>query len=126
MEEAKKILIIDDDPNILEIYGTKLRSEGFNVVTTDKSTEGIEIVKSQRPDLILLDILMPEKNGIEVLKEIKGNPDISRIPVMILSNNSDESVVKEISKFPTSFYAIKSMTDPKTLVGLVKEALFSE
>ena len=122
-EEKKTICIIDDDPNILEIYGFKLKNEGFRVITAMDGEKGIELIKSDKPDLILLDIMMPIKNGLSVLEDLKKNSALSKIPVIILSNVSDNEIVEKVGEFSTHFYIVKSLTTPQKLVGIVKEAL---
>lgn len=125
MEEIKKVGIIDDDPNIIEIYGTKLKDEDFEVVTATDGKSGIEMIKKEKPDIILLDIVLPQKNGIEILKKLQSDPETSRIPVVILSNVNDEKTIKKVSGFSTRFYAVKALTTPQKLISLVKEALYS-
>jgi DNA-binding response OmpR family regulator len=126
MEEIKKVAIIDDDPNIYEIYGTKLRNENFEVVGATDGESGLELVKKEKPDVILLDIMMPGKNGVEVLDALQSNPETLKIPVIILSNVSDEKVVKKVGEFSTHFYVVKALTTPQKIAGLVKEAASGE
>ena len=126
MGEKKIVCIIDDDPNILEIYGLKLKNEGFEVTTTNNGEEGIETVKSHKPDIILLDIMMPIKDGIGVLEDLKNDSTLSKIPVIVLSNVSDNKIVDKIGEFSTHFYIVKSLTTPQKLVGIVKEVMVSQ
>lgn len=67
-----KILIIDDDPNIRELYEEEFISEGFDVILAENGAEGIEKIKNELPDIIILDIGMPEKNGLDVLSEVSS------------------------------------------------------
>ena len=126
VEERKTVCIIDDDPNILEIYGTKLGNEGFEIITATDGEEGLVIIKSHCPNIILLDIMMPKKDGIGVLEELKNDIALAKIPVIILSNVSDNEIVKKVGEFSTHFYIIKSLTTPQKLAGLVKEALANQ
>jgi CheY-like chemotaxis protein len=126
MNTSDKIAIIDDDENIIEIFGTKLRSEGFQIVTASNGDSGLKMVAQEKPNLILLDIMMPGKNGTEVLDDLQKNPETSRIPVIILSNVSDEAVIKKVGQFSTHFYVVKALTTPQKLAGLVKEVLYGE
>jgi two-component system phosphate regulon response regulator PhoB len=126
MNETNKVAIIDDDPNIIEIFGTKLKNEGFQIATATDGQAGLEMVMREKPAIILLDIMMPVKNGVEVLNDLQNNPETSRIPVIILSNNSDEMTIKQVSQFATHFYVVKSLTTPQKLAGLVKEVLYGE
>ncbi len=82
----KKIVIIDDDSNFLEIFSTKLKSIGFNIDTAIGGKAGIKKVKAVNPDLILLDVEMPDMNGVEVLSELKHNDETKNIKVSFLTN----------------------------------------
>lgn len=123
LEEKKKVCIIDDDPNILEIYGTKLKNEGFDIITANNGEEGVALVKVGKPDIILLDMLMPKKDGIGVLQELQNNGAIAKIPVIVLSNVSDDETTEKIGEFSTHFYVVKAFTTPQKIAGLVKEVL---
>lgn len=126
MEDAEKIIvcIIDDDPNIQEIYRMKFVQEGFGVISAVNGEDGLKLVKEKRPDIIFLDIQMPVKNGVEVLEIMKRDPDISRIPVVILSNQDDQSWFKRIGELnATKFYLVKSLTTPQKAVDIVREVL---
>jgi DNA-binding response OmpR family regulator len=123
MELKKKICIIEDDDSIREIYSTKLKSEGFELVNAKNGQEGLDIINKIKPDLILLDLRMPVKSGFEVMKELNENEELSKIPVIILTNLDDDGSSKNASKFETRFYLIKSLTSPQKLAGVVREVL---
>lgn len=126
METFDKIVvcIIDDDPNIQEIYRMKFVQEGFGVVSAVNGEDGLKLVREKRPDIIFLDIQMPVKNGVEVLEEMKRDPEISKIPVVILSNQDDQSWFKRIGELnATKFYLVKSLTTPQKAVDIVHEVL---
>lgn len=122
-EAPKKICIMEDDNDIRDIYSTKLRSEGYEILEAINGEEGMRIVKEKKPDLILLDLLMPIKNGYEVLKEIEQDNEIASIPVIILTNLDDEDSADKVGKYETRFYVIKSLTTPQKLFRIVKEVL---
>ena len=82
---ATKILIVDDDPDLVEAVTMILRSKRFEVVAAYNGKEGIEKVKSERPDLVVLDVMMPEKDGYSVCKELKSDPQWSHIPILLLT-----------------------------------------
>lgn len=81
----KKILAIDDEENILTMVSSRLQASGYGVITATNGKEGLEKVKAEQPDLIILDILMPVMDGFEFLKAIKSDPEASRIPIIILT-----------------------------------------
>ncbi|MBP5993550.1 MAG: response regulator [Candidatus Moranbacteria bacterium] len=126
MGELDKIVvcIIDDDPSIQEIYRMKFVQEGFSVISAVNGEEGIALVKAKRPDIVFLDIQMPVKNGVEVLEVMKADPELSRIPVVILSNQDDQAWFKRIGELnATKFYLIKALTTPQKAVDIVREVL---
>lgn len=119
----KKVCIIDDDPNLREIYLMKFNQEGFDVSLAANGEEGMKMIREKRPDIVLLDLQMPVKNGIEVLGELNADAELSKIPVIILTNIDHEEAFKEVGKFETRFYLIKSLTTPQKAVDYVKEVL---
>ena len=121
--EKKRICIIDDDNDIREIYLMKFNLEGFDVVAARDGEEGLRMIREKRPDVILLDLQMPVKNGVEVLEELRKDEKLSKIPVVILSNIDTEEMFHEVGKFETRFYLIKSLTDPQKVVDYVREIL---
>jgi two-component system alkaline phosphatase synthesis response regulator PhoP len=88
----KKILLIDDDPDLLNAVRMILESKNYNVAMAFGGIEGLEKAKTENPDLIVLDVMMPDKDGYSVCKELKSNPELSRIPVILLT-----AVVSHIS-----------------------------
>jgi len=82
---AKKILLVDDDPDFVEAVSLILKSKKFDVVTAYNGIEGLNKVTSEKPDLIVLDVMMPEKDGYAVCKELKSNPQLRHIPVLLLT-----------------------------------------
>ncbi len=119
----KKICIVDDDPDLREIYLMKFNQEGFEVFLATNGEEGLQVIREKQPDIILLDLQMPVKNGIEVLEELDGDAVLSKIPVIVLTNIDNEEGYKEVGKFETRFYLIKSLTTPQKAVDYVKEVL---
>src|SRR3989344_2892662 len=94
---AKKILLIDDDPLIVRMYERKLVKEGFAVTLASNGEEGLKAIENDRPDLVLLDVLMPKMNGWEMLKKLKGYPKAADIPVITLTSLGDRP--EDIQKF---------------------------
>lgn len=121
--KKKRVCIIDDDPDLREIYLTKFNQEGFDVLLAINGEEGMKVVREKKPDIILLDLQMPVKNGIEVLQELDTDKELSKIPVIVLTNIDNEEAFKEVGKFETRFYLIKSLTTPQKAVDYVNEVL---
>jgi len=89
---AKKILIIDDDPDLVEATSMILKSRHYDVVAAYGGVEGLEKTKAENPDLIVLDVMMPDKDGYTLCKELKADPVLNAIPVLLLT-----AVVSHIS-----------------------------
>lgn len=119
----KKVCIIDDNDDIREIYKMKFFTEGFEVSTAVNGEEGLKAIRETNPDIILLDIEMPVMNGLEVLEALQKDPVLVKIPVVMLTNQDDEETFKQVGKFNTRFYIVKSLATPQKVVDLVREAL---
>jgi len=89
---AKKILVIDDDPDLIEAASLILKSRHYDVVAAYGGVEGLEKARAEKPDLIVLDVMMPDKDGYTLCKELKADPDLNAIPVLLLT-----AVVSHIS-----------------------------
>lgn len=89
MKERAKILLIDDDPDFVEATRIVLESAGYQVSTAYTGKEGLAKVRAEPPDLIILDIIMPEGDGFMVCEELKRDPELSSIPVMMLTSLSE-------------------------------------
>jgi len=122
VNSVKKILIADDEPDILEIIQYNLRAEGYDVVTAKNGNEAIEQAKKYQPDLIILDIMMPGKNGIEVCNILRLQPAYNDTLIIFLSALSDEGTEVKGLETGADDYITKPIS-PKVLVSKVN-ALF--
>jgi len=118
-----KILVIEDEKILAEMYRDKFEKEGFEIVLAGDGEEGIRMMKKERPSLVLLDILMPKENGIELLKKQKEDPDISSIPVIVFSNFDDAETRRQTLSLGAKAYLIKSNHNPKEIVEEIKKHL---
>lgn len=118
-----KIALIEDDQSISEMYRMKLELGGYEVLTAKDGKEAVELVKKENPDLVFLDILLPKKDGFEVLKELKNSTDekIKSTPVIMLSNLSNKEDVKEAKKLGASDYFVKAKISPKEMAEKIGE-----
>ncbi len=123
MAPKKKVCIIDDDENVREIYLMKFNSEGFDVSLAVDGEAGMRVIRAEHPDIILLDLQMPVKGGVEVLDELAADAELKKIPVIILSNLDNEDAYKTVGQYETRFYLIKSLTTPQKAVDYVREVL---
>lgn len=118
-----KILIVEDDPLMSRMYQTIFTFEKYTVVTAENGLVGLEKARSEKPTLILLDVMMPKMNGLEVLEKLKADPDTKKIPVIVLTNlagtrDAEVALTKGAVK-----YIIKSEYEPKQVADMVKEVL---
>jgi len=120
---AKKILIIEDDKFLRELIAQKLIKEGYDIVEAVDGEKGIKSVKEEKPDLILLDLILPGIDGFEVLSKIKEDPVLSQIPVIILSNLGQKDDIERGLKIGAVDYLIKAHFTPGEIVEKVKTVL---
>jgi len=118
-----KILVAEDDLFLVKAYQAKLTKEGWEVAIAINGEEAMHKVRSEKPDLILLDLVMPKKDGFEVLEELKDDKDLSKIPVIILSNLGQESDVERGKALGAVDYIIKTDLSIQNLVKKIKEIL---
>jgi PleD family two-component response regulator len=118
-----KVLVVDDDENIGLVFETALQKGGLETVFASNGKSGIDKAKSEKPNLILLDQVLPDISGNEVLKTLKTDSETKDIPVLILSNFSQEELVKEALNNGAMDYVFKYQVEPQDLVNKVKQAL---
>jgi len=121
-----KVLIIEDDSYISDMYRIKFESENFETIVASNGIEGIKLLEKMVPDIILLDIVMPKIDGFSVLKEIKKNPKLDKIPVILLTNLSQKENVERGFELGASSYIIKAHFTPSEVVEKIKEVLKQE
>jgi CheY-like chemotaxis protein len=120
----RKILIIEDERVLAQMYREKFEKKGFKVYLAFNSNEGLNLAKKEKPDLILLDILLPPgKDGIFFLKRVKNEPEISSIPVVVISNYDNPIAKEEALKFGAKEYLLKADYTPQQLVEKIKKYL---
>lgn len=119
----KKIAIIEDDHSILEMYTLKFEVEDFEVVTALNGELGLELIEAAKPDLILLDLMMPKMDGAHMLKELRNKPWGKNIPVIILTNISGDEAPEILSELNVIDYIIKANSTPQAVLDKVKSVL---
>lgn len=123
MNDKKTILIIEDEATLHRALMEFLTEENFNVLSAMDGEEGLELARSKKPDLILLDIILPKKDGYEVLDDLKQNKKTSEIPVMLLTNlESAEDIQKAFDKGATT-YLVKSDYKLEDVVKKIKDTI---
>lgn len=122
-ENKKKILVVEDDGMISSMYKTKFAADGFEVSIADNGVIGLELAKKEKPDIIMLDVILPRLDGFSVLEEIKKDPATKNIPVIMLTNlGTDEDRVKG-EKMGALDYLVKASLTPGQVSEKIKKAL---
>ena len=123
--EKIKVCIVEDEIMIQQMYKDKFQQEGFLVITASDGKEGFRLIKNEEPDIILADIMMPNQDGIGLMKELKKEPSLSKIPVIVLTNLDNSETAEKTADFNVDFYLVKSQHSPSDVVNIVKEVLDS-
>jgi CheY-like chemotaxis protein len=118
---SKVLLIVEDDPLMQRMYQKIFTFEKYEVETASNGEEGLEKARSAKPTVVLLDVMMPKMNGLQVLEKIKADPDTKNIPVIMLTNLAGEKDAETALMKGAVKYIVKSEHDPKQIVGMVKE-----
>jgi OmpR family response regulator RpaB len=120
---AAKVLIIEDDQLIQRMYNKIFSFEKYEVVTASDGEEGLEKARTTNPTIILLDVMMPKMNGMEVLEKLKIDPATKTIPVVMFSNLAGDNDVETALAKGAVKYIIKSEHDPKEIADMVDEII---
>ncbi len=126
MATKAKILMIEDEKDLAEIYSLQMKMSGIDVVIAQNGAEALDILSKQSFDLVLLDLLMPEVDGFEVLKKIKGDSKLKKNKVYAWSNLTQKKQIDLASKCGADGFLIKSEYTPSSLVAKVNELLKSK
>lgn len=121
-----KVLLVEDDPLIIRLYTNILKLNDFEVETAENGKLALEKLKTYSPDIILLDIMMPEMNGVQFLTHITAGNEKDKIPVIVLTNVVDPAVKTEAAEYGASLVIVKSETEPDDVIALVKQVLANE
>lgn len=119
---AKKILVVDDEPHTVKMVESRLKANGFDVITAGSGREGLKKAQEEAPDLILLDILMPEMDGHETLSRLKESAETKNIPVIMFTSKGQVEDVERSSYAGAVDYIIKPF-DPIAMLDKIKKAL---
>jgi len=120
---AKKILIVEDDKFLRELIARKLTDEGFDIVEAVDGEDGIKKIKETKPDLVLLDLILPSIDGFEVLSRVKGDVSLASIPIIILSNLGQKEEVEKGLDLGAADYLIKAHFTPGEIIEKIKNIL---
>lgn len=118
-----KIAIVEDDQIISQMYRIKFESEGFKVETAENGKLGLELIEDMQPNIVLLDLMMPEMNGDEMLAQLRKTDWGKNVPVIILTNMGEAEVPKGVMEMGVKKVILKADMTPKQVVDLVKKQL---
>jgi DNA-binding response OmpR family regulator len=122
-QQPKKILLVEDETFIADLYSYELQKSGFSIKVANDGVTGLKILETEPFDLLLLDIMLPGMNGLELLREWRGkNPD-SKMIVLLLTNLGQDAVIKEGFTLGAQGYLIKASYTPEQIVAEIKNAL---
>ncbi|MEX0616345.1 MAG: response regulator [Candidatus Woykebacteria bacterium] len=117
-----KVLLVEDDSLMVKMYNMKFTHDGFQVETALDGEEGLQKVKDTKPDVIVLDIMLPKMSGTEVLEKIKGDSETKDIPVIVLTNlNVSEEDVKKCKSLGAKEIFMKTDVTPQEIVDKIRE-----
>jgi len=115
----KKILIIEDEEIVLGLLQKKLSQEGYEVSVARDGEEGLKKMREIKPDLILLDIIMPKMSGFEVMEEMQKDSGLKKIPVIVVSNSGQPVEIDKVRELGAKDWLIKTEFDPEEVIGKV-------
>ena len=122
-ESKKKILLVEDDKMISSMYQTKLEQEGYLVILAENGAAAIDLALAKKPDLILLDIILPQIDGFSVLKQLRATESTKNIPIVILTNLGTEEDKAKGRKYGATDYLVKASLTPSQISEKIKEYL---
>jgi len=119
----KKVLIVEDEELIMDLLEKKLVQEGYEVSTAYDGEQGMEKLRSIKPDILLLDIVMPKKSGYEVMEEMSKDPELSKIPIIVISNSGQPVELDKAKNMGAKDWLVKTQFDPKEVVEKVRRLI---
>lgn len=119
-----KVLIIEDDKFLLKLYSENLYRKGFEVISASTGNEGLNMIFTEKPDLIILNLILPTKDGFEVLDSIKSNSETKTIPVIVMTNLEQDEDVNKVKEMGAEEYLIKTKFSMHKLADVVIRWLY--
>lgn len=120
-----KILLIEDDALIVKIYSTRLKADGFTVLSADNGEDGIALAEKELPNLIVLDVMMPRLDGFSVLEKLRGNVSLHSIPILVYSNLAQDQEIEKAKQLGATEFIVKANISPTELVNKIKSYIKS-
>jgi DNA-binding response OmpR family regulator len=124
-DEKSTILLVEDDTFLVDMYSRKFADYGYAVITASNGKQALEHIKTKKPNIILMDVVMPEMDGFETLKAIKSDASMKDVPVIMLTNLGQKEEVEKALQMGASDYLIKAHFTPTEVANKVKEFIAS-
>ncbi|PIR14057.1 MAG: response regulator [Parcubacteria group bacterium CG10_big_fil_rev_8_21_14_0_10_38_31] len=123
MGKKKKILFIEDERHFQEMLDTVFKAEGFETVSAFNGVDGVRMAEEEKPDIILSDLVLPKKDGFNVINELKNNPNLSDTPIIILTNLEESQNIEKVISSGAKMYLVKANYTLDDIVAKVKDTL---
>lgn len=118
-----KVAIIEDDASIVQMYQLKFQTEGYDVRTAGDGEAGLALIESFSPDVVLLDLMMPNMNGFDMLSKLRGTANGAKMKVIVLTNMGDTETATKVFKMSANDYIVKAEMTPSQVVQRVQKLL---
>ncbi len=119
-DDSKKIMVVEDDRFLSSLIKARLEKEGFGILQAFDGQEALDMLKTERPQLVILDLIMPKVTGFEVLQTISITPELDKVPVVILSNLAQDSDIAKAQQLGAREYFVKVKVSIDDLIGKIK------
>ncbi|MEK7453000.1 MAG: response regulator [Patescibacteria group bacterium] len=119
----KKVILIEDEPALQESLSIALKSKGIDVISAFDGESGLNLIIKMKPDLILLDLILPKMDGFTILDNVKKNPEVNNIPIIVLTNLDDDRYIQRVIGLGVTSYLIKSNYNSEEISNKVKDIL---
>jgi len=123
LKNLKKVLFIEDDPDQIFMYQSVFEIEGMCMMAATNHQEGLKMAQTEEPELILLDLLLGDESGIDVLKDLKANPKTKNIPVIVFTNYEKKGLPEECARLGADDFILKIKTTPFEFAKMIKAIL---
>jgi two-component system phosphate regulon response regulator PhoB len=122
-KSAPKILVVEDETFLVKIYAVKLKKEGYDVSIANDGEQAVKLAEELKPELILLDLILPKMNGFEALERMRANPVNKETPLIVLSNLGQEEDIKRAEALGADDYLVKANFSIQDIVAKIRETL---
>lgn len=123
-KEKPKIVVVEDNQDLLDLYTYEFKNSGFDVIKAEDGIQGLNLILKEKPDLVVLDIMLPNLDGLSMLKELRLTPgDVGRTPVVVLTALSDQAFADEAMRLGANEYFLKTEFIPNKKMDRIKKWL---